>query len=1034
MFLGGIGLTSLASEPVRGRRDIASFLAMLVGLVTCVPGVAQQRPPSYIFTTYGMDEGLSQGTVEALLQDSTGFLWVGTHSGVDRFDGRDFESFRSRRDDPGSLPDGFVLSMEEAGTGRLWVGMAAGGLALLDPADGATRGVDLGELRPPTTIGFGPGSTPEIRRAVEGAHGVLILLTDRGPAWLDPRSGAHAYFEATEPAEAMDACRLPGGDVALALRNGSVEVVTVTVVGETPTIRVSPWLELDNPPRRLRCPERGIPLLVATQDRRVWRLQDDTAALELIGRYPQSDGARGRLASDLVGLSDGSVWVGTNDGLWRFWPEADSAVRVEGERPDRALPHPDIRQLLVDRTGTLWVGTWNGLASLHPLHAAIRRIPVGPSGLRGAGVVAIEGDPAGGLWIGNEGGGIQRLVGDWRGGHGMVQDVPALDPWSDALVYDLEVDRRGRLWVAAYTHGVVRLEEDGTAGPVEVRGLDGETVDAVVYSVMQDHAGDIWAGSYANGLLLLDETEDAFLPYRVTREGPPVGGNWVWPIAEDADGRLWTGWFEAGLVALSPDRTSIEVLEAGPGGLSDDRIISLFVDSAGRVWVGTEGGGLNRVTPDTGEVMVFTVEEGLPHDNVQSIVEDRQGNMWVSTADGLARLDRELEDVLVFTDAAGLAGNRFWANAVHRAEDGVLVFGGQQGMTILDPAEMRRRSTPPPAALTGFRIQGREESLSRALTPGGLDLAPDENFFSFEFAALDFVDPSQNRYRYRLEGLDPEWIDAGTTNVANYTSVPPDRYVFRVAARNSEGVWNEDALALPIRVRAPYYQTAWFRTSALLLLATMVYGLYAYRVRQLQARQALRLEIAGGLHDDIGADLSTIALKASMVGRNDALDGRSREQLAKVAELARASAHKVRETVWVVNTRYDTLSALVSKMRDTVDVILEGQADYTFEMPDEIPERVVQMEVRRNVHLMFKEALHNVVKHARGSRVRIRVDLREGDIRFEVSDDGPGFDAQTSDAGSGLGLLDHRARSCGGRAEVWSQPGEGTTVRVRARL
>lgn len=1018
-----------------GHGSWAATADLLVVTVALVMGAstAAQQPPTYIFTTYGMEDGLSQGTVESLLQDSTGFLWVGTHHGVDRFDGIEFKAFRSRRDAPGSLPDGFVLSLEEASGGRLWVGTAAGGLALLDPATGAASTIDLRQLRVVRARGPDERSL-EVRSIVREGQGILVLITNRGLAWLDPESGTHARFEPTKPADAMDVCPLPSGAVALGLRNGSVEVVSATRHEGGWAIGVTPWLELDTAVRALRCPDRGIPLLIATQDRRIWRHDGEKDLLELVGTLPQGTGARGRVASDLVGLADGSVWVATNDGLWRFPPDGDVAMRIEGGAPDRALPHHEIRKLLVDRTGTLWIGTWNGLASLHPLHAAIRRVPVGPSGLRGAGVVAIEPDGEEGLWIGSDGGGVQRLIGDWRGGHGVVEDVGAFAPWSDAVVFDLELDRRDRLWVAAYTYGMLRMDGDGEPGPVQVRGLGGDAIDAVVYSVFEDRAGVVWAGSYANGLLRFDEARDAFVPYWPADEQVPAGDNWVWPIVEDAAGRLWTGWFGGGLAVLSADRTEVEVFEAGPGGLSDNRIISLFVGTDGRVWAGTEGGGLNRLVPETGEVMVFTVDEGLPHDNVQSIVEDGRGDLWASTADGLARLEEELDDILVFTDAAGLAGNRFWANAVHRAEDGVLVFGGQQGITILDPAEIRRRSTPPAAALTGFHIQGREAPLSRALAPGGLDLEPDENFFSFEFAALDFVDPSQNRYRYRLEGLDPTWIDAGPGNVANYTSVPPDRYVFRVAARNSEGLWNDDALAVPIRVQAPYYETAWFRALVLLMLAAVGYGLYAYRVRQLQARQELRLEIAGGLHDDIGANLSTIALKASMVGGSDALDDRARTQLAKVAELARESAHKVRETVWVVNTRYDSVRALVSKMRDTVDVLLEGQADYRFEEPDELPDRPVQMEVRRNVYLMFKEALHNVVKHAPGSRVHVRVAIRGGELHFEVRDDGPGFDKETLDPGSGLGLLDHRARSCGGRAEVTSRPGQGTVVRVNARL
>jgi signal transduction histidine kinase len=324
----------------------------------------------------------------------------------------------------------------------------------------------------------------------------------------------------------------------------------------------------------------------------------------------------------------------------------------------------------------------------------------------------------------------------------------------------------------------------------------------------------------------------------------------------------------------------------------------------------------------------------------------------------------------------------------------------------------------------------------------GLDLEPDENFFAFEFAAMDFVDASQNRYRYRLEGLDPDWIDAGGNPVANYTSVPPDRYVFRVAARNSEGVWNENALVIPLRVQAPFHQTMWFRSLVLVALMSIGWGLLALRRRELQARErvrvqareGLRTEIAGELHDDIGANLSTIVQKAWLVGSAAALDDRGRTHLADMSRLATESVDRVRETVWVVNTKYDTVADLMKKMQDTVDTMLTGQVEHSFTKSIDQPQMVVSMETRRNIYLMFKESLHNIVKHAAASTVGIEIETTGDDIRFRVTDDGVGFDPNADGGGSGQDLLRRRAELCRGEVRVSSSPGEGTTVEVRAKL
>ncbi|HSH74903.1 MAG TPA: triple tyrosine motif-containing protein, partial [Longimicrobiales bacterium] len=302
-----------------------------------------------------------------------------------------------------------------------------------------------------------------------------------------------------------------------------------------------------------------------------------------------------------------------------------------------------------------------------------------------------------------------------------------------------------------------------------------------------------------------------------------------------------------------------------------------------------------------------------------------------------------------------------------------------------------------------------------------------------DFAALDFRDVSLNRYRYRLEGLDEEWIDARNDPTANYTSVPAGDYTFRVAARNSEGVWNEAGLSIPLRVQAPFYETAWFRSGVVLALLLVISALYWYRLSQLTARQNLRFEIAGRLHDDIGANLSSIALKTEMVRGAETFDERRRKQLGDVGRLARETVDKVRETVWVVNTRYDTLSGLVGKMRDTADVILAGQVSYDVDVePEELPDRRISMEFRQNVHLLFKEALNNVVKHAEATRVDIRITYHYRHLGFRVTDDGIGFDPADESRGNGLILMRQRADLCRGRLDFLRRPEGGTTVDFRA--
>lgn len=646
---------------------------------------------------------------------------------------------------------------------------------------------------------------------------------------------------------------------------------------------------------------------------------------------------------------------------------------------------------------------------------------------------AFEGASADGMWIGTQGHGLHRIEGDWRNGKVFVRGATALQGLSRSFVFDLARSPDRTLWIAAFTDGIFRLDPSkGSVEPVPLHRPEGRPDRPVLFSVFVDHDGAVWAGSERMGLLRYHPSEAHFRPYR--QHELDLGSQYVWPITEDREGNLWVGAYNGGVTRIAPDRRTHRRWAAGPGGLSDDRILTLLVGSGGFVWIGTEGGGLNRLDPESGDVRVYTTDDGLPHDHVEGIVEDDLGHLWISTNDGLARFDRETEEFRVFREAAGLAGNRFFANAVHKTEEGELLFGGPDGITILDPSEVDLDRSPPPVALTAFRIHGREETLARALAPDGLDLEPEERFFAFEYAALDFRDVSQNRYRHQLVGLDEGWVETGTRGAANYTSVPPGRYTLRVAARNSAGVWNEDGLSIPIRVQAPYYQTWWFRLVVVLVVLLLVSAYYSMRLRELKRLQELRLEIAGKLHDDIGANLSAIALKADLAGEASGTQDPRRRQLGEIQRLARETAHRLRETVWMVNTRYDTVAGLVGKLRDTADTILEGHVELRVSAPESVPPRRIGMELRQDVHLLFKEALHNVLKHADADHVEVVVDYAYPELLVSVRDDGVGFEPDAPARGSGLHLMRERAERHGGSLRIRSRPGEGTTVELRVRM
>ncbi len=1009
------------------------FLCALGAAVCAVPAHAQAFVPDEpVFTSYGMQDGLSHGTINALLQDAAGFLWVATNTGLNRFDGSRFDAFVHVAQDERSLGDNFIRSLALAGDGRLWVGMERMGLNRFDPLTGTAERFPLFELGPWLTDALGPDERREGRTVSAIAtlpDGTLLLATDLGVVHFDPATEAATPIDAGsrwELATQNALCALPAGRVLAGFTDGTITVVAPARERARPVVRLPAAIST------LRCVGAG-GVFAGTGDGEVYEIDAEAGASPRRVARLEPDAIGPLAVVDVMPGARGELWIATERGLYRARPGVATPRRV-GQSGPRALPAPEITALVTDATGMVWIGTWNGLAGLHPLAASIARVPTSDDGqgLLGGGVIAIEPIADDAFVLGTYANGVHVLRTDGADGTWSLRREDALAPSDSATVFDLARAPDGTLWIAAFQKGLLRLDPGGrSARAVPVVTRAGDAVEAIAYSVFVDHRGDVWAGTRPHGLLRFDAGRDRFVEYRGPDGDWDFGSRWVWPIAEDTDGILWIGAFNGGLSAIEVDRQSLRHHRAGAGGMSDDRILTVFPDPSGFVWIGTQGGGMSRFEPATGRFRNYTTADGLPHANVEAFARDPAGYLWISTNDGIARLDPKTDEFRVLRARAGLAGDRFFANSVHTRADGRIFFGGPGGVSVIDAAGIAIPAHRTPVALTRFRINGEDAAVARALAAGGLELEPDQNFFTFEFAALDFRDPSLTRYRYRLEGLDPEWVEAGPASIANYTSVPPRRYRFRVQARNSDGVWNESAFLIPIRVQPHFYVTWWFRSLIAAIVVALISGFWAYRIRELHKRQNLRLGIAGKLHDDIGANLSAIALKADMVRRAETLDDRRRLQLGDVGQLARDAALKVRETVWVVNTQYDTVAGLVSKLRDTAGTILDGQVRHHFSAPEPLPERDIRMELRQDIYLLYKEALHNVLKHAGALNVWIEIGFEARDLLLTVRDDGSGFDAGGRHDGSGMALMRRRAERHAGRLSIEARDGAGTTLSLR---
>ncbi|HEX7071067.1 MAG TPA: two-component regulator propeller domain-containing protein, partial [Rhodothermales bacterium] len=682
-----------------------------------------------------------------------------------------------------------------------------------------------------------------------------------------------------------------------------------------------------------------------------------------------------------------------------------------------------ILSLLHDDAGTLWVGTSSGgIGYWNPLRqrfAHVRPDPDRPGALRAGNVFAMAEAPDGALWVGTTAGLFRTTDG------AAFRRFDRGDGLADEQIQALTFDSTGTLWVGTLG-GLCRLPSGASRFACQsVPELSSDFILAVTI----DRNGVMWLGTRL-GLLHRAPGETDFRVYRHdTADSTSLSDDDVRAVLEDSRGRIWVGTMN-GLNRFDQSTGRFERFmhaAADSTSLSNPTAWTLLEDGDGRLWVGTFDG--ISVLGRDGKFRRIGVTDGLPNGVIYGLVEDAAGRIWASSNRGLSRIETAADGTLHirnYTPEDGLQSYEFNLNARTRLADGRIVFGGVNGYNVFDPATMTENRAVPPVVLTGLSVLGHpyEKPVASVET---LRLPHDESFFTLTFAALDFVSPAQNHYRYRLEGLDEDWIDAGTRPVAVYTSVPPGRYTFRVRGSNGDGVWNEAGLALPVVITPPFWQTWWFRLMAVALMAAALAGAYRMRVRRLLAVERMRLRIAGDLHDDVGASLGSIILLSDMVRRSDSLAATDRRRLEAIGQTAREMSADLREIVWIVNPEHDHMDDLVERLRRASAGLLDG-IPHIFEAPETLSRARLGMAFRRDVLRAYKEMLHNVRKHADASRVRVRVAHDDQRLTIRVEDDGRGFEEAGNRDGHGLKSLRERAARLGGSVTIDSTPGLGTTV------
>lgn len=1016
---------------------------ILLGLTS--GGLAQYPQP--VFERISIDHGLSQNGVSSILQDSRGFMWFGTLGGLNRFDGHHFTIYTHTPFDSTTLSDNAVFCLTEGRDGTLWIG-TGNGVNRFDPSTetfAAYRHLAI------QAAGL---TNNTVTALCEDRHGMLWIGTADGLNRLDPKTGVITTY-VHNPADPTSLA----GDAILALhedRGGNLWVGTDgngldRLEGETGKFR-----HFRNDPRNPH----------SLSDNNVRAIDEDSDGTLWVGtshgglnRYDPAKGEFHAFQSDPANPNslsandvwaivpaagdNGGLWVATGNGLNLLSSLSASWVRCLRFTHDPAnggtLSGREVWSLFLDHAGVLWVGTWqDGLNKLAPYRtkfACIAADARNPDGLGDANVTSVFEDHNGKVWIGTLRSGlecydpIRRTVAHFR-------DLP-INPRDPSrkrhhLVSAIGEDSRGALWVGTWGGLLRRDPNTGMFRQYCHREEDSSSLAFdQINALLVDHHDRLWLGLRGGGLDMLDlrSGRSAFLHYRHNEsDSGSLCSDWVWTIFEDSKGRIWAG-TNGGVSVLDEVSTFFRNFRHNPAdrnSLCDNNVFTIAEDPDHSIWLGTSA-GLDNVERVTGVFGHYSHGDGLPSSYVYGILPDSAGNLWVSTNRGLARFNERNPAGAKsrnFSLRDGLQSNEFGLGAYHRGTSGRFYFGGVSGLNLFRPSEVRDNPVIPRVAITGMTAIGGTPGARPIVIRGGSVTVPfTDNFFTVEFAALDYTDPARNLHAYFLEGFDKDWVFCGTRHQATYTNLDAGTYTFRVRGSNSDEVWDTVGTSISIVIQPPFWKTWVFRLALLAAIAGFLYVLYHFRVNRLLEIERMRVRIASDLHDDIGSNLTKIAVQSEII--QSATDPEKvRETSRQIGAASRQIIGTLSDIVWSIDARNDTMGDLLDRMRDFVaEVLAPRHVEVRFDQEGLDPKKAVPVEIRQNLFLIFKETINNIARHSNARHVR--VELARADHRFvmAISDDGGGVGEDMPRKGQGVRNLMMRAERIHADLRIIGPPG-----------
>ena len=1012
------------------------------------PLLLSAQPGNIIFSSLTIKDGLLSNQVNSITQDENGFIWIGTEEGLQKYDGTRFTTYRQDLFNSNSLSSNHIDGLYTE-NGHIWISTDGGGINLFNTKNNRFTHFNT------STDSSHPSGFDRADRFYKDRHGQLWVSTLGGIYYYDSgqnRLRAPEWLKGV--ADGADPIKRIAQDTT-----GNYWMVSSKGVLCYDIHTKQLYTHAGNP--GLLPDIRYCFQLFMDKDNTCWigswdfLLYHYTIGTHQLERYPVKSEATalppsiGNVSS-MFRDAGGNFWYTSFElGLFRYDSLAGNFIQYRHSNEDSySLISDKVNCSFTDRDNNIWVGTENGISICNPGLQKITVLDHGhsPSGyFPESDIIAFANDKEGNYWLGfgKPGGGLYKFSSGFilKKKYDLDSDRELINGYPANYFRALVTDKQGRLFMS------VNRDRFGYYDPVAdklvLKKLERPDMQ-LINKLYFDRDGILWAATWGAGLAKYNTGSGECRYYAVKGTKEDDYENNVRNVYEDAGGDFWVATNHSGLAKFdrhAQQYTAIYLPDPNnPDAIADNTIISMYGDDeTGQIYLATYNGGLNIFNKNTGRFKKITTREGLPSNCIQGIVKDDFHNLWITTSNGLCRYNPNTHTVINITDVNVISGNRYPSNRVFKAADGRIVIPtANRKLVFIDPSLWNTHKQPPDVVLTDFR------EFSNTVNPDpvvqqdqAIRLTYNQNFISFYFTSLEYLHAASTCYYYKLQGVDSNWVNNKHQGFASYTNLDPGDYVFSVKAVNDEGAESRHITRIALHISKPFWARSWFIAMAAALVFCLVYILYRYRLHQAIKFFRLRNKISTDLHDDIGSTLSSINIYSEVARQKiKSRDGSDITPiLTRITESSANVMENMQNIVWAINPKNDELENILVHMQVFATQVLEPKnIRVVFKTGVNSDHARLDMEKRRDLFLLFKEAINNIARHANAATATIFLGREGKQLMLHIEDDGTGFDTGKASSGNGLKNMTARAAQMGGTISIVSGNGEGTAVHVTLRI